>query len=520
MTIRTVNWTGISVGLVTLAALLQSIGCYDLSTDCKIFACASGSGSGGSSSSSSAGGGGTGGMPTNCVPSASQDPVAESCGVFVSSSLGVDDMAAGRGTRAKPFKSISAALKKADVTRVYACAETFTEAVTISTGIELYGGLDCKSWAYVGAAKKTTLTAAADLIPLTLGNAAGLANVEDFAITAAAAKAPGGSSIAVLANGATARLTRCDLAGSDANGGDPGVDGGVQGAQAEGGTKGDDAGAAGTVAGGVGGKNLVCGLQAGKGGDGGATMNGSGSNGTQGDGNLGGASGDGDTGSGCSDGTKGGNGIAGALVSGATGIGMLDMSGYHGTDGDTAQDGGNGKSGGGGGGSKASVAVHGAGGGGGGAGGCGGKHGAGGRAGGSSIALVSVGSKVKLTDCQLSTGKGGAGGKGGDGQFGQPGGKIGDGGASNMGVGSACIGGKGGDGGNGGNGGGGLGGHALGIAVTGSAPLLDMATQKAIMLGAQGTGGPGGNMDADMNHGDPGMASSCWDFTMKASCGQ
>jgi hypothetical protein len=89
-----------------------------------------------------------------------------------------------------------------------------------------------------------------------------------------------------------------------------------------------------------------------------------------------------------------------------------------------------------------------------------------------------------------------------------------------MGVGSACNGGKGGDGANGGNGGGGLGGHSLGIAVTGSAPTLDSATQKAILLGAKGAGGLGGSMDADMNHGEPGMSSSCWDFSLKASCGQ
>ena len=87
-----------------------------------------------------------------------------------------------------------------------------------------------------------------------------------------------------------------------------------------------------------------------------------------------------------------------------------------------------------------------------------------------------------------------------------------------MGVSSACNGGKGGDGGNGGNGGGGLGGHALGIAVTGSAPLLDTATQKAITPGAKGTGGPGGNMSADVNQGADGMTVACWDFSKGKAC--
>ncbi len=477
-------------------------------------------GSGGSTSASASASTGTGGTPVVCIPSEGKDPVADSCGVFVSSSLGVDDAAADRGTQAKPFKTIGAALMKVDVARVYACAESFTEAVTIAAAVELYGGLDCKSWAYIGATKKTTLTAAADAVPMTVGNAAGSVNVEDFAITAAAAKAPSGSSIAVLANGATASFARCDLTAADANDGDQGMSGGAQESQAEAGKAGGDAGTvgSGSVIGGAAGQNNTCSLAGGKGGDGGAIGNGDGGDGYQGDGNMGGAKGTGDTGAGCSDGIKGGNGIPGPLVSGGQGSGTLDASGYHGTDGETGQDGTNGKSGGGGGGSKASAVVHGAGGGGGGAGGCAGKHGTGGKAGGSSIALVSVGATVTLRECKLSTGKGGKGGAGGDGQFGQPGGALGPGGIGNMGVGKACAGGAGGDGGNGGNGGGGLGGHSLGIAATGPAPTLDMLTQKAITLGAKGLGGPGGNMDADMNHGAPGMGMSCWDFSKNASC--
>jgi hypothetical protein len=473
-------------------------------------------GAGTSSTTTSTGSSGTGGTPINCIPSASNTPVANSCGVFVSSSLGNDN---NEGTQAKPYKSIGAALMKADVARVYVCAESFTEEVTLAAAVDLYGGLDCKSWAYVGATTKTTLTAKGDHIPLTLGNAAGAATMEDFAIVAAAATTPGGSSIAVLANGATASLTRCELTSGDASEGDPGVSGGAQAAQAEVGTKGDDAGTTGTFAGGAGGQNLVCALTGGKGGDGGAIMSGDGGDGFQGDGSLGGTKGLGDTGAGCSDGTKGGNGIPGPVALGAQGIGVLSATGYQGPDGDAGQDGGNGKSGGGGGGSKASNTVHGAGGGGGGAGGCGGKHGTGGKAGGSSLALVSLGAKVTLAGCKLATGQGGAGGKGGDGQVGQAGGKNGDGGGDGGSVlAPGCNGGAGGKGGNGGNGGGGLGGHALGIAVTGSVPTLDAATQKAITLGAKGTGGPGGNMDADMNHGAPGMASACWDFSKNAGC--
>ncbi len=522
---RTALLTLFSFGALALAGTIYVTGCANSADDCRLtgeccpdgtLSCAATSTGGGGSTSSSTG---TGGTPILCIPSESKNPVVDSCGVFVSSSLGADDMAAGRGSKTKPYKTIGAALMKSDVTRVYVCAESFSEEVVVATAVELYGGLDCKSWAYVGATTKTMLTAASDLIPLTLGNAAGLATVEDFALVAAAAKAPGGSSIAVLANGATASLTRCALTSGDASAGDPGVSGGAQAAQAEAGKAGGDAGAV-AVMGGGGGQNLVCSLAGGKGGDGGVigTMSGNGGDGFQGDMGVGGLKGLGQTTTGCTPGGQGDLGIPGPVALGAQGAGKLSATGYQGTDGDAGQDGTHGKSGGGGGGSKASATVHGAGGGGGGAGGCGGKQGTGGKAGGSSLALVSIGAKVTLAGCKLATGKGGAGGKGGDGQFGQAGGDPAFGGKGSGTVVNACAGGFGGAGGPGSNGGGGLGGHSLSLAVTGSVPTLDPATQKAITLGAKGTGGPGGNMDTDLNHGAPGMASVCWDFSSNMAC--
>lgn len=86
--------------LIALSGLLGSmvllpLGCshyyedyYVSLTDPKLASGGTGSGSGSSSASS-----GTGGTPIHCIPSESADPVAESCGVFVSSSLGVDDTA-------------------------------------------------------------------------------------------------------------------------------------------------------------------------------------------------------------------------------------------------------------------------------------------------------------------------------------------------------------------------------------------------------------------------------------------
>ena len=226
----------LTIGMLTtasLAALVAMAGCGTLPADCPyLLLCDTGAGGSGGSSSSSSSSTGTGGTTPSCTPSESADPVADSCGVFVSSSLGMDDAAAGRGTKTKPFKSISAALKKADVARVYACAESFTEAVTISAAVDLYGGLDCKNWAYVGGTKKTTLTAAADAVPLTMTSTATAAQVEDFAIEAVNAATAGGSSIAVLADQATATLTRCDLVAGDGKDGADGDDAPTMAAQA------------------------------------------------------------------------------------------------------------------------------------------------------------------------------------------------------------------------------------------------------------------------------------------------
>jgi hypothetical protein len=75
---------------------------------------------------------------------------------------------------------------------------------------------------------------------------------------------------------------------------------------------------------------------------------------------------------------------------------------------------------------------------------------------------------------------------------------------------AACDGGKGGQGGNGGPGGGGLGGHAIAIAFTGTA--VTKAGTTTLMPGTAGTGGPGGNSDAQMNSGANGVAEEEREF--------
>jgi hypothetical protein len=93
----------------------------------------------------------------------------------------------------------------------------------------LYGGLDCAAdWAWVGTTTKTSLSGPADTIPLRLGSGASGARVLDFDVRAADAVVAGGSSIAVLVEGASAELLRCSVtAGNGAAGADGSTPSGV-----------------------------------------------------------------------------------------------------------------------------------------------------------------------------------------------------------------------------------------------------------------------------------------------------
>ena len=154
--------------------------------------------------------GGTGGsMPAGCDPTTIKGAVADTCGVFVSSSKGNDGT--GKGTKEQPYQTIGKALAKAGGKPVYACGEGFTEAVTVSAGVTIYGALGCSGQWFYDAANKTTLTAPADAVPLTLASTAGGTTIHDFAITAADAMMAGGSSIAVLADGVATSFVRVDI---------------------------------------------------------------------------------------------------------------------------------------------------------------------------------------------------------------------------------------------------------------------------------------------------------------------
>jgi hypothetical protein len=486
--------------------------------DCDLYAHA-GCGAGSSASS--------GGTPPGCVPNENDEPVDDTCGVFVSSSMGDD--AGGEGTKEAPYQTLATALSKAGNKPVYACGEPFKEAVTLSTGVALYGALDCMNgWAY-DASKKTALTAEPDAIPLTVTSSANGAEAHDFAITAADAMKDGGSSIGMSVDGATAvGLTRCDLVAGNGKAGEKGntpMDPVGPTDPNNPGIKGNDGQKACTDMvqqfGGAPKENMLCpsasgGPVGGAGGIGFVTSGGDGSSGVPPVAGKG-AGGKGETfvGWDCSaDGINGGaavgangaQGMAGDGIKGDAALGTIDSKGYTGMSGKSGGNGSPGQGGGGGGGAKGKSMCAGASGGGGGAGGCGGHGGLGGSPGGASIGIISLGAMLALDTVSMKVSSGGAGGDGGDGQIGGVGGKGGAGGIGN-GTLAACDGGNGGQGGFGGKGGGGRGGHAIGIAYTG----MSMPDTKGVTF-TKGTPGAGGKGADAMHDGAAGVQADAQAF--------
>ena len=490
--------------------------------------------------------GGTGGYePPACPGDPVADPalVRDDCGTFVSAKAAPG----GNGTKAKPFVSFREAAELG-AKRIYACAEVYDETagVRFNGGVEVFAGFtECEAngaWRW-DEGSKATLNGAANAVALTLSG--GDNALRNLNVTAPAATAAGGSSVAVVIAGGKLSVNSGKLTAGDAKDGAPGVspsdDPMLDG---EPGAPGSAVCAGGANNPGPPGKTKTCSTGgqsvSGKGGDGGA-LSGStllaaetGGNGTPAD-PAEPTLGKGGTGEGqgspaasvCAVGVQGAPGVVGGSGAGATGPGTLDVSGYHGGDGAPGVKGLPGQAGGGGGGARGGLNVTcsgqtsnriGASGGAGGTGGCGGLEGTGGKAGGSSLALVVVDAEVTLTAVMLASGKAGNGGAAGSGQNG---GAPGLGGLHGNGAGSAkqsCAGGTGGGGGPGGPGGGGQGGHSLGIAFQG-------ATAPAggeFMGGAAGTGGNGGdnNTTPGQGKGADGVAGECWDFATNAACSE
>ncbi|WP_437744132.1 PGRS family protein [Sorangium sp. So ce1504] len=469
-------------------------------------------------------------VPAGCVPSEIDGAVDETCGVFVASTGNDENL----GTRTEPVATLAEGVRRAagNGTGVYACAETFEEAVELPAGAKLFGGLDCANgWVWIGKTAKTVVAPGEEGIALKVTRGEGAVRIEDVSARALDAQALGASSIAVLVDGAEVELARCELVAGNGADGAEGDDAPTEvPAQASPGNAGTDAcsdvdGTPGSDATLSGGAQVVneCGGDlsiGGGGGDGNVTNGGDGAT-SQGTAETA-RGGVGEPFSGAWDcggaepngrGDDGSNGAPGDAGVAATGLGTLNSSGYTGVSGRAGEAGKPGQGGGGGGGTKGGAAIcsgamrgAGASGGSGGPGGCGGLPGQGGGAGGASIALASVEGKVTLKDCVLKAGNGGKGGAGGDLQ---PGGLGGLGGVGGTGVGgskAACAGGQGGQGGNGGPGGGGLGGPSLAIAYRGEA--VKQEGQTMLQPGTPGAGGPGGSNNVSENAGADGLAAA------------
>ncbi|WP_438023427.1 hypothetical protein [Sorangium sp. So ce233] len=447
----------------------------------------------------------------------------DECGVFVSEQ-GEDS---NPGTKEAPVKTLQRAIGlassgrgngEAPTRRVYACGGAFKEAITLPSGVDLWGGRRCEAggeWSYgepLGGPNHPTIIAPSLGIPLRVIQGEETSTIFGVRVLAADASADDGkSSIAmILSHGAKAKVVSSEVIAGDGKDGEPGED--APSERALDGVVGNDGANACTADAAVGAPPVVTVCEEGSestggyGGDGGLDVGGDGTAGQpepaanpRGNGRAG----TGASSAPCSDGTAGADGASGGRAGGAVGEGYLNINGWIGALGENGKKGGAGQGGGGGGGSKSRGPMYacptsrpqrGAAGGSGGSGGCGGKGGRGGGYGGASIAIVALeDSELALEATMVTAGNGGDGGVGGTGQLGgigQPGGRGGL-GYGTTGMWKACDGGGGGSGGRGGDAGGGLGGAAVGIAYV--VPNLAIRPGTTIEVGSSGGGGYAGN---------------------------
>ncbi|WP_437719535.1 hypothetical protein WMF45_13580 [Sorangium sp. So ce448] len=490
--------------------------------------------------------------PDPCAGAPGTAPALDDCGVFVSASSGDDRHP---GTKDAPVKTLQHAIGLAahgrghdeePTRRVYACGGSFEEAITLPSGVDIWGARRCDGgdWSYEGSfdgPDHPTIIAPPGGIPLRVlgGNDAVIAGDDAtsviFGVRAVAADASardGKSSIAmILSQGAKAKVVSSDVIAGDGKDGEPGKD--APSYRAMDGVEGNAGVSACTADAAVGALPVVnfCddGIEStgGYGGDGGLDVGRDGAPGKPEPGENPDGKGLAGAGAGsrpCTRGTDGALGASSGRADGAVGEGNLDIHGWVGVQGRDGKKGGAGQGGGGGGGSKSRGPMlacpvgrpqSGAAGGSGGSGGCGGEGGRGGGYGGASIAIVALeDSELELDATKVVAGNGGNGGVGGTGQPGGIGRFGGHGGQGLTGTNmwSACEGGLGGDGGRGGDAGGGLGGAAIGIAYV--VPHLSILPGTIFEVGQPGRGGPAGNasMDDEVGRGATGPYGHLYPF--------
>ncbi len=445
-------------------------------------------------------------------PSNANDPciLSSQFGVFVATTASGGSDTLGNGTPSKPFATISHALANlGGTTRVYVCNGSYSDQVTVTSPVSIYGALTCTggTWAYaMGTSPVVTSTSATGGPALTISGVSGAVLVEDMTFESQSATGVdshgnGNSSIAAWVNGSSGvQFVRTKLqAGNGVAGQDQSQ--APQASAAPTGNAGDKPiNQGGTGNGGGAQPNPLCSTSLGGGGGSAHTMQVDGQTGQPGANNAG-------TSMGCNmfpaqGGGSGASGSIGTTGSGAASVGTLGAAGWVPTAGQSGETGTLGQGGGGGGAGGVLNAV--GGGGGGGAGGCGGSGGAPGTGGGASIAVLVFNSAIALVNPTLVSGTAGRGGDGAAGQLGQPGGAGGTPGAA------SCNGGAGGAGGNGGPGGGGAGGVSAGLLWSGTAPTINgVSTPSATTLAGVtvGFGGVAGTGPAG-NNGVPGQQAA------------
>jgi hypothetical protein len=414
--------------------------------------------------------------------------VVDALGVFVDPTNGSDT---NSGTKSGPFKTIATALsRRAGKPRLYLCEGTYTERVTLSDAVSIFGGFACGSWNFSGG--KAALVPNEEGIVLTFKDVAAPMLVSDVRAVAKSATAAGDSSIAAfVANSASVAFNRVELiAGEGRVGltGAPGVPGTVVKTSVGDATLNGNPATSGTTPGEA--KECTCST-------GGVSTGGAGGTGGGKDGspNLGGLApidgAGGSTNTACPAGGFGHSGADAANAPGApriTRLGTLDASGWKPEKGAAGPNGTPGQGGGGGGGGKDAASA----GGGGGCGGCGASGGTGGSGGGASVALLMLQSRASIAASALiatNAGNAGAGAAGGTA-------------SASVGTGFAgwpqgCQAGDGGKGGNGGAGAGGAGGISVGILYKGTKPTLEATTVTTGTFGSKGAGGAPSNPGID-----------------------
>lgn len=111
-------------------------------------------------------------MP-GCVPTLTDAPLGDACGVFVDPLNGLDS---GAGTITAPQKTLAAALVTwVPGKAIFVCdgALTDTEPLVVPAGVVVYGGLDCAgAYKVKSPTARTALAPKAGAIPLTLSDGA------------------------------------------------------------------------------------------------------------------------------------------------------------------------------------------------------------------------------------------------------------------------------------------------------------------------------------------------------------